>query len=61
MLEYGDKYEIIGRRSGERLHEVLMTKAERDMMTVDGSLWKIDTNKDYLGTPHYLYDTYRRN
>lgn len=60
MLEYGSEFEIIGRRSGERLHEVLMTEAEKDMATMEGNLWKIDTKKDYLGTPHYLYDTYRR-
>ena len=60
MMEYGEKFEIIGRRSGERFHEVLMTEAEKDMATREGNLWKIDTGKGYLGTPHYLYDTYRK-
>ena len=60
MLEHGNDFEIIGRRPGERLHEVLMTETERDMATLEGNLWKIDAGKNYLGTPHYLYDTYRR-
>ena len=60
MREYGTEFEIIGRRSGERLHEVLMTETEKDMATIEGNLWKIDTGKGYLGTPHYLYDTYRK-
>jgi len=60
MKEYGDEFEIIGRRPGERLHEVLMTETERDMAILEGNLWKIDTGKNYLGTPHYLYDTYRK-
>ena len=57
--EYGDKIEVIGRRPGERLHEVLLTEDERDMVTMEDNFWKIDTRKDYLGTPHYLYDTYK--
>lgn len=58
--KYGDEFEIIGKRLGERLREVLMTETEREMAILEGNLWKIDTGKNYLGTPHYLYDTYRR-
>ncbi len=61
--EYAEKYgvsmEFIGRRLGERLHEVMITEEEKEMATRDSLFWVIETGKEYLGTPHYLYDTYR--
>lgn len=57
--KFGVAIEFIGKRLGERLHENLMTEEEREMATLEGPFWRIETKKQYLGTPHYLYDTYR--
>lgn len=61
--EYAEKYEVsiefIGKRLGERLHEVMITEEEKEIATRVGRFWRIDAKLDYLGTAHYLYDTYR--
>lgn len=56
--EYGDNFKFIGKRLGERLHEAQMTDEERERAVRQGTFWIIDTKRDYIGTPHYLYDTY---
>lgn len=57
--KYGVPIKLIGSRLGERLHEPLMTKVEYDMATQEGKFWRIDSKKEFIGTPHYLYNTYR--
>ncbi|HUS77215.1 MAG TPA: polysaccharide biosynthesis protein [Patescibacteria group bacterium] len=57
--KYGVPIKLIGRRVGERLHEPLMTEEEREIATREGRFWRIDAKREYLGTAHYLYDTYR--
>ena len=57
--KYGVPISIIGRRVGERLHEPMMTKEEKEVATREGRFWRIDAKREYLGTAHYLYDTYR--
>ncbi len=39
--EYGEDFEIIGMRPGERLREVLLTEAEKDVVIKEDNLWKI--------------------
>lgn len=56
--KYGVPIRVIGKRAGERLHEPLMMEEEKEMATREGRFWRIDSKLEYLGTPHYLYDTY---
>lgn len=51
--------EFIGKRLGERLHEPLMTEDELEIATRGGQFWRIDPKKEYIGTPHYLYNQYK--
>lgn len=61
--EFSEKYDVpiklIGNRLGERLHEPLMTEVEHDMATQEGKFWIIDSKKEFIGTPHYLYNAYK--
>lgn len=61
--EFSERFDVdiefIGKRLGERFHEPLMTEYEREIATREGQFWRIDSKKEYIGTPHYLYNTYR--
>jgi len=56
---YGVPIRLTGKRLGERLREPLMTEIEYDMATQEGKFWRIDPKKEFIGTPHYLYNAYR--
>ena len=59
--KFGVSIEFIGKRLGERLREPLMTETEYDMAIKESQFWKIDSKKEYIGIPHYLYRTYMEN
>ena len=59
--KYGVLIKLIGNRLGERLQEPIMTAVEYDLATQEGRFWRIDSKKEFIGIPHYLYNAYRKS